>query len=160
MSIDVTIVGSSTSDLEDTCRAGGIRASTVALIDLLRFAQPGAKAPQVIVLDMRQRTSLPPAIALLKSEHPSTGVVIVAGQLDPKLMLEAMRAGVSECVTDPVTPGDLATAVQRVARDRSQQTAAGDSCSSLLAPRAASAPRRWPSIWRPRWRRTQGQRRC
>ncbi len=125
MSIDVTIVGSSTSELEDTCRAGGIRSSSVALSDLLHFAQPGAKAPRVIVLDMRQRTSLPPAIALLKSEHPSTGVVIVAGQLDPKVMLEAMRAGVSEWVTDPVMPGDLATAVQRVA-GTAPATAAGD----------------------------------
>lgn len=115
MLIDVTIVGSSTSELEETCRAGGIRSSSVAVAELLRFAQPGAKAPRLLVLDMRQRTSLPPAIALLKNEHPSTGVVIVAGQLDPKVMLEAMRAGVSEWVTDPVMPGDLATAIQRVA---------------------------------------------
>jgi pilus assembly protein CpaE len=125
VSIDVTIVGSSTSELEETCRAVGIRASSVAVIELLRFAQPDAKAPKVIVLDMRQRTSLPPAIALLRNEHPSTAVVIVAGQLDPKVMLEAMRAGVSEWVTDPVTPGDLATAIQRVA-GIAPATTAGD----------------------------------
>ena len=156
VSIDVTIVGSSTSELEETCRAGGIRSSSVAVSELLHFAQPGAKAPRVIVLDMRQRTSLPPAIALLKSEHPSTGVVIVAGQLDPKVMLEAMRAGVSEWVTDPVMPGDLATAVQRVA-GTAPATAAGD-LFVVLVPRAASAPRRWPSIWPPRWRRTSRRR--
>ena len=40
-------------------------------------------------------------------------------------MLEAMRAGVSEWVTDPVTPGDLATAIQRVA-GIAPATAAGD----------------------------------
>jgi pilus assembly protein CpaE len=125
VSIEVTIVGSSTRELEEIFRAGGLRTSSVAVPELLRFAQPGAKAPRVIVLDLRQRTSFPPALALLKNEHPSTGVVIVADQLDPAVMLDAMRAGVSEWVSDPVKPGDLAAAVHRVA-GVVPVTAAGD----------------------------------
>jgi pilus assembly protein CpaE len=115
VSIEVMIVGSAAAELEQMLRALGVRCSSVALTELLHIAQPGAKPPSVIVLDMRQRTSFPPAVALLKNEHPSTGVVIVAKSHDPALMLEAMRAGVSEWVTDPVNPADLKAAVDRVA---------------------------------------------
>ena len=44
---------------------------------------------------------LPPTLTTLRRQHPSTGVVIVAARLDPMLMLEAMRAGVSEWVAEP-----------------------------------------------------------
>jgi pilus assembly protein CpaE len=43
------------------------------------------------------------------------GVVIVASSLDADLMLSAMRAGVNECVTEPVTQVDLEAAITRVA---------------------------------------------
>jgi len=115
VSIDVSIVGSSTSELEDMVRSGGIHFASVAVTDLLRLAQPGSTPPRAIVLDMRDRTSLPPAVALFKKEHPSTGFVIVADKLDPALMLEAMRAGVNEWVTEPVKASDLLAAMERVA---------------------------------------------
>ena len=43
---------------------------------------------------------MPTALAQLKRHHPTTGVLLVAAKLDPALMLEAMRAGVNEFVTD------------------------------------------------------------
>ena len=115
MSIEVMIVGSATTELEQALRTLGVRAQSCPLTELLHLAQPGAKPPKVIVLDLRQRPSFPPAIALMKTEHPATGVVIVAASHDPALMLEAMRAGVSEWVTDPIAPGDLKAAIDRVA---------------------------------------------
>jgi pilus assembly protein CpaE len=115
VSIQVTIVGSTTNDLEEACRTSGIRSAAAPVSELLRFAQPGFPTPRVVVLDLRQQTSLPPAVALMKSEHPSTGVVIVAGTLDPVVMLEAMRAGVTEWVAEPVKPADLTAAIHRVA---------------------------------------------
>jgi pilus assembly protein CpaE len=57
-------------------------------------------------------------VAPLKRQHPLTGVVIVASSLDPVLMLEAMRAGVNEFVTEPVTQSDLKAAIDRVAAKR------------------------------------------
>ena len=53
----------------------------------------------MLVVDLRDEPQIPPALALLKRKHPSTGVLLVASQLDPTLMLEAMRAGVNEFVT-------------------------------------------------------------
>jgi pilus assembly protein CpaE len=114
VSIDVTIIGSANRELEEILRASHVSAMSTAAADLLRLAQPGSKPPRVVVLDIRQRPEVPAALALLKKEHPSTGVVIVAGKLDPAVMLEAMRAGVTEWVTEPIVPKDLVAAVERL----------------------------------------------
>jgi pilus assembly protein CpaE len=114
VSTEVTIVGSTTNELEEVLRSNGVRAASVAVTELLHLAQPGSKPPKVIVLDMRGRGGFPPAIALLKVEHPTTGIVIVAGTQDPALMLEAIRAGVNEWVTEPLKPADLIAAVRRI----------------------------------------------
>jgi pilus assembly protein CpaE len=65
------------------------------------------------VLDLRGGTGLPATVATLRRHHPETGVVIVATTLDPALLLEAMRAGVNEVVTDPVTQPELEQAILR-----------------------------------------------
>ena len=41
----------------------------------------------------------------------------IASSLDPHMMLEAMRAGVTECVQEPITPQSLDQAVRRVLVD-------------------------------------------
>jgi pilus assembly protein CpaE len=75
----------------------------------------GAKRlPDVIVLDLRGQTSLPSELTMLKRRHPRIGVIIVATALDPNLMLEAMRAGVNEFVTEPLQETDLREAVGRI----------------------------------------------
>ena len=121
MAIDITIIGERAQDLEKPLRAAGLRATTAAQTDLLRVVQPGGNAPAVLVLDVRGGVGLPPALPLLKREHPTTGVVIVAAKLDPALMLEAMRAGVTEWVTAPIDERELVAAVQRVAGASTEQ---------------------------------------
>jgi pilus assembly protein CpaE len=79
----------------------------------------------VVVVDMRQRNALPAGVAQMRQQHPEVGVVIFASSLDPVLMLEAMRAGVTEFVADPATQNDLMAAVERVAAKR-PQSEAGD----------------------------------
>src|SRR5690606_10158678 len=74
--------------------------------------------PDVVVLDVRDTSALPPTLAALKRQHPATGVVIVAARMDPVLMLEAMRAGVNEWVADPVTAAELNAAIERVTAAR------------------------------------------
>jgi pilus assembly protein CpaE len=113
VSIEVSIIGAATRDLADLLRSTHLTATSAPVADLLRIAQPGARPPRVIVLDLRQHPELPAALSLLRKEHPSTGVVIVASKLDPNLMLEAMRAGVTEWVVDPVHESDLCAAVER-----------------------------------------------
>ena len=114
----------------------------------------GAAQPDVLVLDVRGQTQLPSALAVLKRQHPATSVILVASQLDPALMLEAMRAGVNECVAEPLQPSRLG------ARDHARHRAAHRARSAVRsspssAPRAASARRRWRSTSRPRWRKLE-----
>lgn len=123
VSMNVSIVGNSTNDIVEVIRELGVRAASLPLSELPRFAQPGSRLPGVIVLDLRDVNSLPAAVATIKKEHPSTGIVIVAGKLDPTLMLEAMRAGINEWVTVPLKPSDLAAAISRVAGSAPKATA-------------------------------------
>src|SRR6187431_1377224 len=82
--------------------------------ELLALAQPSATQPEVVVLDVRETSALPPTLVTLKRQHPATGVVIVAARMDPVLMLEAMRAGVNEWVAEPLTAAELDAAIERV----------------------------------------------
>jgi pilus assembly protein CpaE len=68
-------------------------------------------------VDIRSERQLPPGLAVFRKQNPGTGIVLVAASLDPHMMLEAMRSGVSECLQDPVTPQTLDQAVRRVLVD-------------------------------------------
>jgi pilus assembly protein CpaE len=73
-----------------------------------------SEAPQVLVVDARGRDQLPTGLSAFRRQHPSAGAVLVVSSLDPRLMLEAMRAGVTECVAEPLTAQALDEAVRRV----------------------------------------------
>jgi pilus assembly protein CpaE len=68
---------------------------------------------------------LPAALPILKKHHPSTGVLLVADRLEPALLLEAMRVGVTEVVTAPLVANDVEAAINRLAVQRSARTDSG-----------------------------------
>ena len=94
-------------------------AAPVSGAELAAIAQPGRKQPDVLVLDLRGHAHLPAALPILKRQHPSTGVLIVADRLEPALLLEAMRAGVTEVVSAPLVANDIESAINRLAVQRS-----------------------------------------
>jgi pilus assembly protein CpaE len=104
----------SDAQLGQLVRETGIRCTVVARDVLSTLAQPGAAQPGVLIVDLRGQEGIPPAIAVLKRNHPTTGVLLVATRLDPALMLEAMRAGVNECVTEPISVAELQVAIKRL----------------------------------------------
>ena len=112
--LTATLVGSRDRQLEELMQTCGLRVTVSKLEELATLAQPGASQPALVILDMRDRPTLPPTVAMLRRQHPTTGVVIVAASLEPALMLEAMRAGVTEFLTAPVTAPDLSAAITRV----------------------------------------------
>src|SRR5580765_2192043 len=116
--MNITLVGSADRQLEELLRSQTTRIRSVAVADLLALAQPSAAQPDVVILDVRESNSLPPTLATLKRQHPTTGVVIIAARMDPSLMLEAMRAGVNEWLADPVNPQELSAAIERVTSAR------------------------------------------
>jgi pilus assembly protein CpaE len=120
VALTITLVGTSDRQLEELLRGPAVRLKTIPVADLLALAQPTAPQPDVVMLDVRDSNALPPTLASLKRQHPTTGVVIIGSRLDPTLMLEAMRAGVNEWVAEPFTARDIQSAIERVT---SSQTA-------------------------------------
>jgi pilus assembly protein CpaE len=113
---DVAVVGARERDLETLLASAGIRAAAVPLSDLAALAHPAGKPARVIVVDVRDGKPFPPALALLKKHHPGTAIVLVASALEPALMLEAMHAGVTECVVEPLSKHELHSAILRVSQ--------------------------------------------
>jgi pilus assembly protein CpaE len=121
--LTITLVGTSDRQLEELLRGPSVRLKTVPVADLLALAQTSAVQPDVVMLDIRESNALPPTLSTLKRQHPTTGVVIISGRLDPALMLEAMRAGVNEWVAEPFTTRDLQAAIERVTATHASRSA-------------------------------------
>jgi pilus assembly protein CpaE len=113
---NVGIIGSTDKHIEEMVRSCGMRPLMVEAEQLMG-PTPGV-VPDVVVVDVRTDRRLLSTIASLKRRYPSLGVAIVARALDPELMLEAMRAGVSECIPEPVTLGALEAALGRLGSQR------------------------------------------
>lgn len=94
-----------------------MRPTSVAISALATLAHPSSTPPEVVIIDLRAKSEIPAILGPLKRQHPDTGLIIVASTLDPALMLEAMRAGVTECVTD-IERGDLEAAISRLVLQR------------------------------------------
>jgi pilus assembly protein CpaE len=109
----VTLIGAVDRKPEELLRAAGMHVSSVAESALGMLASPSAKQPDVLIVDLRQSPVVPPLVGLLRRNHPNTGVMIIAAVLDPALLVEAMRAGVTEVVAEPFTQEDLESAVNR-----------------------------------------------
>lgn len=85
---------------------------------LAMFARPSALQPDAIVVDLRDQAGVPVAVGDIKRHHQMTGIVIVASALDPALLVEAMRAGVTEVVSEPLNASDLEQAILRITQQR------------------------------------------
>ena len=115
MALSVTILGARDAKLEELLRGCSARPSTSWAADLRALGVAGNRQPDVVLVDLRGEVHVPTALTLFKRQHPAVGVIILASALDPALMLEAMRAGVTECVAEPLRSEDLASAIGRVA---------------------------------------------
>ena len=113
MSTVINLV-SSDPQLVQLMRETGVPCVVVSTEVVAELAQSGMKQPAVLVLDLREEKRIPVALATLKRNHPSTGVLLVASELDPGLLLEAMRAGVNEFVTPPLSVTELQAAIKRL----------------------------------------------
>ena len=99
--------------LEETLRAAGVKPMRLDANPRGGRAEP-AFQPAALVVDVRGQSQLPAALSVFRKEHPNASVVLVASSLDPRLMLDAMRAGVNECVQEPLTPEALSQAIRKV----------------------------------------------
>jgi pilus assembly protein CpaE len=123
VAVSLTIIGSRDSQLENIARASGRIASITWLSDLSTLVDARAAQPEVLIVDVRQ-TSVPQDLGLLKRNHPGTNVVLLASMLDPGVMLQGMRAGVNEVITEPLSQSDFDSAISRLL-GQGAQTATG-----------------------------------
>jgi pilus assembly protein CpaE len=100
--------------LEEGLRAARFKTVMLPPGDLAKYVQG---APAALIVDVRGQNQLPGNLAAFCKQNPHTGVVLVATTLEPQLMLEAMRAGVNECVSEPITAQAIEEAVRRVMTD-------------------------------------------
>lgn len=103
---------SSDPRLPELLRPSGLSLVTIDEQALAGLA--GAKAPAALVVDLREQRQLPATVAAYRRQNPECPIVLLLSSLDGQLMLEAMRAGVSECVAEPLTPAGLDAALRRV----------------------------------------------
>ena len=116
--MNVSVLSSSDKHLIDLVRGCGVHATPLSVDGLGTLAQPAARQPDAIVVDQRDHGAILPEIMAIKRLHPLTGILMVLPRLDGALVLEAMRAGVNECVAEPVTREELYNALQRIAAQR------------------------------------------
>ena len=113
----------STDDrLTELLRTAGFKATRVGATEMAAY-ETSTDIPSALVVDARRRDKLPEGVAAFRRQHPEAGVALVLSSFDPRLMLEAMRAGVTECVTEPLTPKALEDAVRRVLTNTPAQAA-------------------------------------
>jgi pilus assembly protein CpaE len=86
-------------------------AGSPALAELARI---GSRAPELLVVDHRGGGPLPETLASIRRQHPAMGILVVMASLDGARVLEAMRAGVSECLPHPVLEPELRAAIGRI----------------------------------------------
>jgi pilus assembly protein CpaE len=111
----VSVIGTNDRELTRLLRDLGFRVSSTGLSELPQLAgRPGARPVDAFVFDVRSLPALPREIAVLKRQFPSAGFVIVASQLEPTAMLDAMRMGVNEWVAEPIKPEEMDAAIRRV----------------------------------------------
>jgi pilus assembly protein CpaE len=114
----IAIVGSGDRQVEQLLRARGFSVVAWTERDLAARAQQAAASADIVLLDLRGQKTLSAGLDAFRRQHSSVPVLLLVATLDPALMLEAMRAGVSECLQDPVTPEDLDAALGRIAASR------------------------------------------
>jgi pilus assembly protein CpaE len=109
----MVLVSSRDRQLEEMLRSVVTHVAAAADLSGIAMLKP-AERPNVIVLDTRAKAGIPAELAAVRRALPDAGVIVVASTLDPAMMLEAMRAGVNEFLTDPVSLEDVRNAVGRV----------------------------------------------
>jgi pilus assembly protein CpaE len=110
----LAIVGPRDPKLEELVRASGRVTAVTWLSDLSSLLDTKAAQPNVLLVDVRRTPGVPQQLAALKRQHPGTNVILLATKLDPDLMLEGMRAGVNECIAEPLRQDDVNAALTRL----------------------------------------------
>ena len=101
--------------LVEQLRACGTQPVRLSPLDL-EGSSRAKHAAQALFVDIRRSGEIPASLSAFCRQHPDCRVAVVMTALEPALMLDAMRAGVSECLSEPVTGQVLEDALQRLVK--------------------------------------------
>jgi pilus assembly protein CpaE len=99
--------------LPEIFKACGLKAARLTEAEARTLGKT-ADAPAVLVLDVRPHHQLAPWLHDVQKKQPGLAVVVIVSTLDARFILEAMRAGIKECLPEPITPQALDEAVRRL----------------------------------------------
>jgi pilus assembly protein CpaE len=113
--------------LPDIFKASGLKATRLSEAEARTLGKT-SDAPAVLVLDVRPHHQLAPWVNDVQKKQPGLAIVLIVSTLEARFILEAMRAGIKECLPEPVTPQALEEAVRRLVvgeqRERTGQVVA------------------------------------
>jgi pilus assembly protein CpaE len=118
----VAVFSTGDRQLAQIVDATDLRPLAMPLGDLASFSA-GSNPLDLAIVDIRADNRLPDGLAHFKRRHPATSVVLVTASLDPTLILEGMRAGVSECLTEPLSAEALEAAIVRLTAQKIPEVA-------------------------------------
>ena len=125
---EVLVVDPHDGVLEEWLNACGMRTTRASSAELAALVQQTARQPHVVVVDTRGGGGIPPLTAAVTRQRPGIGFIVVASESDPTMLLEAMRAGATEYLQEPISPAALEQAILRLVGHRDAPPASG-SCS-------------------------------
>jgi pilus assembly protein CpaE len=123
---EILVVDPLDRELEQFLHACNMRASRSSAPELAALVHPSAHVPDVIVVDTRGARGIPAALAAVKRQHPNVGVLVVASESDPSVLLEAMRAGANEFLQEPLNAAALEQGISRLLTHRGTPAATGE----------------------------------
>ncbi len=111
----IWIVNPRDRHLADLVSAAGFRVTAAGPSpDLLGpSSRPAGPPPEVLLVDTRETGQLPLELEAFRRTAPAASLILVATALEVGLMRQAMRLGMTECLTDPLSAEDLRAAVLR-----------------------------------------------
>ncbi len=123
---DVLVVDPLDRELEELLSASGIRTTRGSATELAALVHAPSQLPHVVIVDTRGSRAIPPSMAEVKRQHPGVGFLVVASESDPGLLLEAMRAGATEFLQEPITAAALSQAISRLVAHRASPAGSGE----------------------------------
>jgi pilus assembly protein CpaE len=127
----VILVAPGDRQLAETLIAAGADVTTAGSLEAL---QVSGSAARMLIVDVRDQSGIPAAVSSIRRSHPSLGIVLIASKPDPAMMLDAIRTGVNELLTEPINVEDVRAALDRMAsRSASQSTKSGKTYAFLGA---------------------------
>jgi pilus assembly protein CpaE len=113
--VQVIVVGRADSQLEALLAQPG---RSVVRLDASAEVRTKPSAGDLVVIDARGMEHLPAQVASLTREAASASFLLVCTTLNPTLLQEGMRAGIRECLAEPLDRTELDLAIARLAAER------------------------------------------